>query len=288
MKIDKQWNHIFTKYNIINSILENNKFIIKADDIKKCKDTFKCNKKEQFEPRLLCYQTTEKERPCIFKDNNICILPIKNGEYMLTQKNIFYKLEYIKKNIIYLNKDYGSILNNIGGSESNIINNLLNCRLFESEKYMNEKIKYLFPIQGRHYCSFEMNFNNELININSVQYEIDGSIESDNKILLIECKNNKKEIESFNIRQIYYPYRAVYEHVKDKKEIICLYIVNIIDIIYIWNFKFKDYKNLNSIECVDYNCYKFTENKVINKFIVNEVNEEDDKPKKVIKSNNKK
>lgn len=206
-------------------------------------------------------------------------MPIKNGTYLFTKKNIFYKLEYLEKNIINLDKDNNSILNNIGGSESNIINNLLNCGIFESEKYMNERIKYIFPIQGRHYCSFKMNFNSEIININSVQYEIDGSFESDNKIMLIECKN--KKIESFNIRQIYYPYRAVYEHVKNKKEIICLYIVKIKDIIYIWNLKFRDHNNPNSIECIDYNRYKFIEN-----IHQGEMSDEykEKKPKKVIKN----
>ena len=88
MKIDEQWNLIFKKYNIIEEIQKNNKFILEADNIKECKDSIVCNKKDQFEPRLLCYQTTEKERPTIFKINDIFILPIKNGTYLFTKKNL--------------------------------------------------------------------------------------------------------------------------------------------------------------------------------------------------------
>lgn len=46
MKIDEQWNLIFKKYNIIEEIQKNNKFILEADNIKECKDSIVCNKKE--------------------------------------------------------------------------------------------------------------------------------------------------------------------------------------------------------------------------------------------------
>lgn len=260
------WKHIFNEYNILKELQTKKWITINANDIKECKKTYKSEKKNQFEPRLLCYQTTEKERPLIFKENNLYILPIKNGKYMLTKQNLFFKLKYDFENIIKIKKDNGSILSKFGESESNIISDLKNSKLFESPKYFNEKIKYVMPIHGRHYCSFEMNIDNVNINISGVQYELDGSFESENKIMLIECKKSNKKLDSFNIRQLYFPFRVIYdlmEKDKDKKEILILYIHNLNNLINIWKFKFNDYKDLNSIECIDYNCYEFV-NEIIN------------------------
>ena len=50
------------------------------------------------------------------------------------------------------------------------------------------------------------------------QFETYAYYESENKIILIECKC-KNNIEIFNIRQIYYLYRTIYDIVGDKKEI---------------------------------------------------------------------
>ena len=63
------WNHILTerKYDKETS------FIITADDIKNCNKTWK-GKACQFEPRLLCYQTSLSQRPDIFKKKRFIYL----------------------------------------------------------------------------------------------------------------------------------------------------------------------------------------------------------------------
>ena len=118
------WSHIFSTYDIINHIKTKN-VKINAIDIKSCKTTYTGKTKNQFEPRLLCYQTTEKERPEIFKENNIYILPIKNGQYLLTKQKIFFKLNYNKKNSIKLKKDNTSLLNTLGDCFVCVINSLI-------------------------------------------------------------------------------------------------------------------------------------------------------------------
>ena len=57
-------------------------------------------------------------------------------------------------------------------------------------------------------------------NVEGVQYETDSCYETDNKILLIEGKSGNPD--TFNIRQLYFPYRSIYDSIGDKKEIICL------------------------------------------------------------------
>ena len=76
------------------------------------------------------------------------------------------------------------------------------------------------------------------------------------------CDDEDLEIiaeKILNIRQLYFPYREIYESVGEKKEIICLCIHKMNDVIYIWKFKFEDYKCMTSIKCIGYDIYEFYE-----------------------------
>ena len=212
------WEHILNTINY-KGIDEK---IITSKDIKNARDTWK-GKKSQFEPRLLCKHDTYDTLPYIFKTYNICIISIKNGEYLLTKTHIYYDLRY--------------------------------SGLFESKEYLNEPILFGSLLNGRHRCNFSMKLGDKNIDVKGSQYETDGCYESENKIIVIECKTNK--LNNFNIRQLYYPYRTIYNYVKDKKEIITLFITTYEDIIYIWKIIFTNPLDLTSIKCISYNRYKF-------------------------------
>ena len=134
-KDDNYWEHILTecKYN------KENNFNISANQIKNCKKSWK-GKKCQFEPRLLCYQTNLSQRPDIFKKYDLCILPIKNGEYILTKNNIFNNIDYTikEKDIIKINKDNSSLILSIGDSETSLIDNLRYSGIFERNEILGE------------------------------------------------------------------------------------------------------------------------------------------------------
>ena len=110
-------------------------------------------------------------------------------------------------------------------------------------------------MNGRHRCSFTTILNTNEIIVSGSQYETDSCYESENKILLIEGKGGNNE--SFNIRQLYYPFRTIYDLVKNKKVIIPIYInMDKQKIIHIWRFVFTNPIELTSITCVSYNKYK--------------------------------
>ena len=246
------WEHILNTINY-KGIDEK---IITSKDIKKAKDTWK-GKKSQFEPRLLCKHDTYDTLPPIFKTYNICIISIKNGEYLLTKTHIYYDLEYKSEtSIIEICRNIKSLILNIGQSESSNLDNLRYSGLFESKDYLNEPILFGSLLNGRHRCNFNMKLGDKNIDVKGSQYETDGCYESENKIVVIECKTNK--INNFNIRQLYYPYRTIYDYVKEKKEIITLFITTYENIIYIWKFIFTNPLDLTSIKCVSFNRYKFT------------------------------
>lgn len=249
---NKIWTHIFQeiKYNGDKDI------VITAEQIKKSSKNWK-GVNNQFEPRLLCKQDSNKDRPLIFQDYNICIISIKNGEYLLTKNSIYFNLEYPKKKIIEINKNDASLLLNIGNSETSLIDNLRYSGLFEKKQYLDEKILFGSLLNGRHRCSFKTKIGNKDIDISGSQYETDACYESENKILLIECKS-VNNINSFNIRQLYYPFRTIFDNVGDKKEIITLFInKDKNNHIHIWKFIFDNPLELTSIKNTDYHKYEF-------------------------------
>jgi len=244
------WMHILKK---INYDFINDK-IVTADEIKKSRKTWNgCE--NQFEPRLLCKHDTWCDQPYIFQEKNICLLAIENGKYLLTKNNIFVNLKYFAIKPEQLLKNFSSMVLKIGNSECSLIDNLRYSGLFEQKQYLNENIKFGSLLNGRHRCSFDTIFGDKKISIRSVQFETDACYESDNKILLIECKNINS-ISNFNIRQIYYPYRHMYDSINNKKEIIPLFInKDNAEIIHVWKFKFNDPLIMMSISLVSHDTY---------------------------------
>jgi hypothetical protein len=100
-------------------------FELTADQIKACKSTW-AGPKNQFEPRLLCYQTSANSRPEVFKRKNLYILPIKNGTYLLCQTNTYMPLDYTTQQLTptVVNRDQTSIMLTIGTSETSLIDNM--------------------------------------------------------------------------------------------------------------------------------------------------------------------
>jgi hypothetical protein len=252
------WTHILTEKKYDGK----GELIISADEIKKCGKTWK-GTSNQFEPRLLCKQDCEDDRPQIFKDYGVYIISIKNGEYLITKNSIYFKLKYQNVKMNFINKNSDSLLLNIGDSESSLIDNLRYSGLFENEKYLNEPILFGSLLNGRHRCSFKTKIGTQEIEISGSQYEVDACFESKNKILLIECKCIN-DIKSFNIRQLYYPYRTIYDKVKGKKQIITLFInKDKNNHIHIWKFEFEVPLVMTSIKNTKYDKYELTNDNLI-------------------------
>ena len=231
-------------------------FTLTSDQIK---ESGKQNKtlKSQFEARLLCKQDTSEGRPDIFKQLGLFIIAIENGTYRLTKQNIYETLIYnSSKPILEIEKNTKSKILKIGNSETSLIDNLRYSGLFESDDYLNEPIIFGPLLNGRHRCSFETKIGEINLSIKGVQYETDSCYESENKILLIEGKSG--EPESFNIRQLYFPYRSIYDELSGEKEIICLFITkDKKNIIHIWKYMFEDPLVMTSIKLINYMKYKF-------------------------------
>lgn len=252
---NEEWLHIIEVNNIDPSTVS--QIIITSKDIKESRDTWK-GKANQFEPRLLTKIDCLADVPDILKFYGLNIIPITNGSYLLTRESIYESLKYDDSvEVQSIHRNTRSLLLSIGQSESSVIDNLRYSGVFESDVYLNERIEFGSLLSGRHRCSFETQLQNEKISIKGVQYETDGCYESENKILLIEGKS--KLCESFNIRQLYFPYRTIYDKTQNKKEIIPIFIATDMktNIVHIWKFMFENPLVMSSIKCVAYNKYNF-------------------------------
>ena len=80
LTVSSYWDLIFDKYKIIDEIKKNGVFEITAEQIKEFK-----------EPRLMTKFDFSSQRPKVFIDNNLGILPINNGTYLLGKFNLYKK-----------------------------------------------------------------------------------------------------------------------------------------------------------------------------------------------------
>lgn len=79
------WEEIFNDYHIIDEIQKNGYFMITADEIRYYK-----------EPRLMTKFDFSSQLPNIFKNNNLGILPIDNGEYIIGKYDLFKDISKTK------------------------------------------------------------------------------------------------------------------------------------------------------------------------------------------------
>ncbi len=253
MSTSHPWSHIL---NCIHYNVEHTKSV-SATDIKNAKATWTGSKASQFEPRLLAYYPSLVACPQPLKERGLNIIPTKNGEYLLLKESIYEPLSYTFSDVQMIPKDTTSVLLGIGSSETSIIDNLRYSGVFERPEILGEPITHGSLLNGRHYTGeFTFQIGDTPIRVSSVQYEIDACFETQHKILILEGKSSPKEIDSFNIRQLYYPYRVLQSTVQGSKEFLCGFVHELKGIVHIWLYTFDVPECMDSIRQVGYYRYK--------------------------------
>lgn len=79
---DTAWEQLFAKYDIVNQIAANGQFQISATQIKEFR-----------EPRLMAKFDHTINLPKIFADNQLSILPITRGDYVISHFQAYHKFE---------------------------------------------------------------------------------------------------------------------------------------------------------------------------------------------------
>jgi len=247
---DESWLKIFKDYKINSHDFNKAPYKINANQIKTaCQNFARTGEKEV---RILCKHDNREKRPQVFKDNNLFILPIKNGEYVIVKGNGYIdipKIDTVEK--IYKSKlDFMLDTSLVGNSEMQHLDFAYASSLIRT--FVGDP-NLVMTIRGRKYTpSFSFNVGKNLINVNGVQTEVDAGYEGKAQVVLVEAKNSG--VDDIIIRQLYYPFRQWKSHTQ--KPIITLFFEKREDAYSLWQFKFNDVNDYNSIELVKSSKYK--------------------------------
>lgn len=240
----KPWLSIFDRYGIHEHDFDKSPFIITAEQIKVATAHFKSTTER--EVRVLCKQDSREDRPKVFAENNLFILPIKNGVYAILKGEGYIDIpKILTKEKIYKSKLHFRLETSlIGNSEMQHLDFAYASSLIRS--FLNDE-SLVLTIRGRKYTPrFDFFVNKYKLTAESVQTEIDAGYEGKNQVVLVEAKN----IGSKNIiiRQLYYPFRQWQTHTRKKVNL--LFFEKQKNIYSIMHFHFTDIMNFNSIELV--------------------------------------
>jgi hypothetical protein len=249
LTINKAWQILFEKHNISSKVSVNGFFKMKSSEINTVK-----------EARLMAKFDQSTQLPDVFQKNDLSILPISRGEYIIGPFQTHEKIMYPKckptlvgipdlETIDFTNL-YSEASALLFAYNSGIIKDIVN----------SADIHY--TVNGRMSSGcFDYFINNNKIEssqkivVQNAQVEIDAGYEYNNGFCIIEAKNIA--VEEILIRQLYYPYRLWTN--KISKPVIPLLMVYSNDIFHFFQYGFEDSFNYNSLKLIGYKSYTFAD-----------------------------
>lgn len=250
---DRAWEALFEKYDILSHIESHGKFIISASQIK-----------EYREPRLMAKFDHIINLPQIFAKNQIAILPVSRGDYMLSRFKAYQPFEGKNKSItrICLPANLQSLNANHIPSEAIAINCALASGMLAD--FLEEEVLYA-TVSGRMGSGrFDFHIQNSLtkapmtVSVNNSQIEIDAAFEGAYSLSLLEAKRDLSE--DFFVRQLYYPYRAWKDRVSKKVRPVFLVYSN--GIFSLYEYEFQDPDSYNSLVLLKHKNYSIDDTKI--------------------------
>ncbi len=178
-----------------NTALNGNYYEIDAQDLKH---------HGQREPRLMAKFDTPEQLPLPLKKANYTLLPIQNGRYALFPSDLFISADECQTIENFTPKyPFPLMTQGRGYSEAQYIDQAFNAGMLH--QFLNITTMYQ-TIRGRERTAkFEFHFSDIDFEVEGVQIEVDAGYEAIHDIVLIEAKIGIPN--SYNLRQIYYPYR---------------------------------------------------------------------------------
>ncbi|MDR3182657.1 MAG: hypothetical protein LBT89_07025, partial [Planctomycetaceae bacterium] len=196
------------------------------------------------EVRVLCKQDSREDRPKEFIDNGLFILPIHNGKFVIVKGEGYIDIPPIDKEIKIYRSKLGFVpdTSQIGDSEMQHLDFAYAASLIRT---FAEDDSLVLTIRGRKYTpEFLFRVGKWNLTAKSVQTEVDAGYEGRNQIVLVEAKNSRTT--NTIIRQLFYPFRQWQQHTK--KPVKTLFFERRSDCFSLWQFRFTDEIDYNSIE----------------------------------------
>lgn len=231
-------------FQLWEKIFEDKKFDLEQDLHFITADDIKCITKA--EPRIMAKMDNSSDLPDVFKRNGYFLLPVKNGRYAIVRGNGFHILEQRGEVESHTSRiKFHLATAGRGLSEMQYLDYSFNSGALE--KIIGIEPLYQ-SIRGREFSkAFSFYVDKTLLDVASVQLEVDSGLEGENSIVLIEAKINVPE--DFLIRQLFYPLNHFKKIAPDKDIIPVFFTYEPRSGIYtFWIYEFEDLKNYNSIK----------------------------------------
>jgi hypothetical protein len=258
-KNDVAWEKIFEEYQVISTINKSNHLFISSNDINKFR-----------EARLMTKFDHRAQLPKLFFENNLSILPVSRGGYIIGLFETFH--DFTQDEIEITKVNFPPFLESLDYENITSETIAINCAFISGiiQDFVNEENLHS-TVNGRMSSSsfnFSINLNQCLfnININNAQVEIDAGYEGENSLNLIEAKNYISD--DFLVRQLFYPYKLWAQKIKKKVRPIFLTYTN--GIFHLREYIFFDSEHYNSIELVKQRKY-VVRDRIINTEMIQQV-----------------
>lgn len=252
---DLVWQAIFDQYNIHQHNFEHEPFLLTAQQIKEATKHFVAT--GQREVRILCKQDTRESRPLVFQKNELFILSIRNGKYVIVKGEGYVDLPAINETIqIYASKlGFHPVTSTIGNSEMQYLDFAYAASLIRT--FMDDE-SLILTIRGRKFTpKFSFLVGKQTITVQSVQTEVDAGYEGQNQVVLVEAKRSKAT--NTIIRQLYYPFRQWTGQLKENnifKPVYTIFFEKTDNEYLLWQFRFSQEADYNSIELIRSNKFQ--------------------------------
>ena len=247
------WEKLFTKYEILKRIEIDGAFHISAGQIKEFR-----------EPRLMVKFDHTVNLPRIFAKNDLAILPITRGDYVISRFNAYHKFEDTSSPVVSfsLPSRIQSLNSNNITSESAALNCALSAGIIAD--FMEEDNVFL-SVSGR-MSSGAFSFNiidsksglPRQVNVNNSQIEIDAGYEGISSLALFEAKIDLSD--DFLIRQLYYPFRTWQDRIT--KPVRPIFFVYSNGIYKLYEYAYEDFNSYNSLYLVKQKNYAIEDTKI--------------------------
>jgi hypothetical protein len=238
-KNDIAWDKIFNKHNILREISDYDIIPISSNQINEFR-----------EARLMTKFDHRSQLPKLFIDNELSILPVSRGGYLIGRFEAFHEFDHNDVEIARV--DFPTYLESLDYRNITSEATAINCAFVTKilHDFTGEDI--LSPtVSGRMsslFFEFKINSKKEQLNIQvgNAQVEIDGGYEGEHSLCLIEAKNYISD--DFLVRQLYYPYKLWSN--KISKQVRPLFLTYTNGLFHLREYTFDDIDHYNSLRLI--------------------------------------
>ena len=245
-KGSESWNKIFDTYAIDLHDFGSSPFSITADQIKAACQNFQ--KTSEREVRILCKQDTREDRPQIFQDRGLFLLPTKNGEYAIIKGEGYVDIPDLSGEPLQTYQSSFEFELETAGVGNSEMQHLDKAFAYSLIRHFIGDASLTLTIRGRKFTQeFSFKVGKLPLTVKGVQTEVDGGYEGKDQVVLIEAKNSSSS--NTIIRQLYYPFRQWQEHTTKPVSTVFFQRTEAggQEEFHLWEFAFRDKHDYNSI-----------------------------------------